>query len=54
MLLWGYVLRQIKRWRMYRRTYNELAALDDRTLADINISRAEIPGIASHAAAAIR
>lgn len=54
MLLWGYVLRQIKRWRMYRQTYNELAALDDRTLADINVSRAEIPGIASHAAAAIR
>jgi len=54
MLLWGYILRQIKRWRMYRRTYNELAALDDRTLADINISRAEIPGIAHHAATSIR
>ncbi len=53
MLIWGYILRQIKRWRMYRRTFNELAALDDRMLSDINISRAEIPGIARHAAAAI-
>lgn len=53
MLLWGFILRQFKRWRAYRQAYNELAALDDRTLADINISRSEIPGIARHAAAAI-
>jgi uncharacterized protein YjiS (DUF1127 family) len=54
MLIWGYLLRQIRRWRTYRRTYNELVSLDDRTLADINISRSEIPGIARHAAAAVR
>jgi uncharacterized protein YjiS (DUF1127 family) len=53
MLIWGYLLKQIRRWRTYRRTYNELVSLDDRTLADINISRSEIPGIARHAAAGI-
>lgn len=54
MLIWGYLLRQMRRWRTYRRTYNELVSLDDRTLADINISRSEIPGIARHAAEAIQ
>lgn len=54
MLLWGFLLKQFKRWRAYRRTYNELVSLDDRTLADINISRSEIPGIARGAAADIR
>ncbi len=54
MLIWGYLLRQIRRYRTYRRTYNELVSLDDRTLADINISRSEIPGIARHAATAVR
>ena len=54
MLIWGFLLKQVRRWRTYRRTYNELVSLDDRTLADINISRSEIPGIARHAAAAIR
>ncbi len=54
MLIWGYVLKQLRRWRTYRRTYDELVSLDDRTLADINISRSEIPGIARHAAATVR
>jgi uncharacterized protein YjiS (DUF1127 family) len=53
MLIWGYLLRQVRRWRTYRRTYNELVSLDDRTLADINISRSEIPGIARHAATTV-
>jgi len=30
-------------WRRRERAYAELAALDDRALADIGISRAEIP-----------
>lgn len=31
----------------YRRTYAELAQLDDRTLADLGITRGDIPAIAS-------
>lgn len=54
MLIWGFVLRQFKRWREYRRTYNELVSLDDRTLADINVNRSEIPGIARHAATLVK
>lgn len=54
MLIWGFILKQYKRWRAYRRTYDELVSLDDRTLADINIARSEIPGIARHAADLVR
>ncbi|HXQ52225.1 MAG TPA: DUF1127 domain-containing protein [Stellaceae bacterium] len=34
-------------WRRWRRAYEELAALDDRSLADIGITRSEIPYVLS-------
>jgi uncharacterized protein YjiS (DUF1127 family) len=33
-------------WRSYERNMSELSRLDDRELADIGISRAEIPAVA--------
>ncbi len=40
-------------WRQRQRAYAELYALDDRALADIGISRAEIPFVLTpHASAA--
>lgn len=38
-------------WRRRQRAVNELYALDDRALADIGISRAEIPFVLSHSSA---
>jgi len=38
-------------WRHRQRAYAELAALDDRSLADIGISRSEIPYVLTHGAA---
>ncbi len=35
-------------WRQREHAYAELAQLDDRSLADIGISRAEIPYVLSH------
>lgn len=35
-------------WRQRQRAFAELSALDDRALADIGISRAEIPYVLSH------
>lgn len=40
---------KIEGWRRYNRAYNELLSLDDRTLADIGVTRAEIPFILTHA-----
>jgi uncharacterized protein YjiS (DUF1127 family) len=37
-------------WRKYRETYNELMRLSSRDLADLGISRAEIPSIARQTA----
>jgi hypothetical protein len=34
-------------WREYQATYRELSALDDRMLADIGISRTDIPRVAA-------
>jgi uncharacterized protein YjiS (DUF1127 family) len=45
--LWGRIADPITRAIQYRRTYAELAALDDRTLADLGISRSDIPAIAA-------
>ena len=35
-------------WRQREQTYAELAQLDDRSLADIGISRSDIPYVVSH------
>lgn len=45
--LWGRIADPIFRAIQYRRTFAELAALDDRTLMDLGISRHDIPAIAS-------
>ena len=39
-----------KAWRKYRETYNELMRLSSRDLADLGISRAEIPAVARQSA----
>jgi uncharacterized protein YjiS (DUF1127 family) len=36
-------------WRKRRQAYDELYALDERSLADIGITRSDIPYILSHA-----
>ncbi|MBD3625808.1 MAG: DUF1127 domain-containing protein [Rhodobacteraceae bacterium] len=47
-------IKRLSDWRrrraIYNRTYRELAALTDRDLADISISRADIAAIARKAA----
>ena len=45
--LWGRIADPITRAIAYRRTFAELAMLDDRTLADLGISRSDIPAIAA-------
>ena len=50
MLFWGLIAEKYRRWRTYRRTVDELSRLDDRSLADLNIARADIDGVARRAA----
>lgn len=38
-----------KNWRKYRETYNELARLTSRELADLGINRGEISQVAKQA-----
>ena len=40
--------RRYATWHERQRAYAELASLDDRSLADIGINRAEIPYVLSH------
>ena len=40
------LIRLYRAWRNYERSMSELNRLDDRELADIGISRAEIPAVA--------
>jgi uncharacterized protein YjiS (DUF1127 family) len=40
------LIRLYRAWRNYERSLTELSRLDDRELADIGISRAEIPAVA--------
>jgi len=40
------LIRLYRSWRNYERSMSELTRLDDRELADIGISRAEIPAVA--------
>jgi uncharacterized protein YjiS (DUF1127 family) len=37
-------------WRKYRETFKELSQLSNRDLADVGISRSDIPSIARQAA----
>jgi uncharacterized protein YjiS (DUF1127 family) len=37
-------------WRARQRAYAELATLDDRSLADIGLTRSDIPYVLSHSA----
>jgi len=46
----GNLLHSLADWRQRRQAYAELAALDDRSLADIGITRSEIPFVLSRAA----
>ncbi len=39
-----------RNWRSYRETYNELMRLSNRDLADMGISRGDIPTIARQSA----
>jgi uncharacterized protein YjiS (DUF1127 family) len=39
---------RIDAWRKSQQAYRELASLDDRSLADIGVTRSEIPFIMSH------
>ncbi|HEX4113768.1 MAG TPA: DUF1127 domain-containing protein [Stellaceae bacterium] len=39
---------RIDGWRKYQQAYRELTGLDDRSLADIGVTRSEIPFILSH------
>ena len=43
------IMGRYKDWRSYRRTVNELSALSNRELADLGISRGDIPFIARRA-----
>lgn len=40
------IIRLFRAWRDYERSVSELSRLDDRELADIGISRSEIPAVA--------
>jgi uncharacterized protein YjiS (DUF1127 family) len=40
------LIRLYRAWRNYERSMSELSRLDDRELADIGISRAEISAVA--------
>lgn len=47
-----YLIRRARFWAAYRAAYTELAGLDDRTLADIKVSRGDIAAIARRTALA--
>jgi len=44
---WNAITARFAKWRREQQAYAELAALDDRSLADIGITRGEIPYIVS-------
>jgi len=44
------IVRFLHAWRRYNRNLNELSRLGDRELADIGISRSDIPRVAMTAA----
>ncbi|MGE0753164.1 MAG: DUF1127 domain-containing protein [Variibacter sp.] len=46
------LIRLVRSWRRYQQSMRELSRLDDRELADIGITRGEIPTVAWNAAQA--
>jgi uncharacterized protein YjiS (DUF1127 family) len=44
------IVRAIREWRRYNQSLSELSRLGDRELADIGISRSDIPRVAWNAA----
>jgi len=46
--LWQSLSESYAEWRSRQRAYAELSALDDRALADIGVSRGEIPYLLAH------
>jgi uncharacterized protein YjiS (DUF1127 family) len=44
------LIRLVRRWRRYHAGVKELSRLDDRELADIGVSRSDIPSVAWQAA----
>lgn len=44
------IVRMIRQWRRYNQSLAELSRLGDRELADIGISRSDIPRVAWNAA----
>lgn len=47
------IARLFRMWRRYERSVNELSRLGDRELADIGLTRAEIPAAAWKAAESV-
>ena len=47
------LIRLVRSWRRYQQSMRELSRLDDRELADIGISRGEIPTVAWNAAQSV-
>ena len=48
--MFTYIIRLIREWKRCNRSLNELSRLGDRELADIGISRCDIPRVAWNAA----
>jgi uncharacterized protein YjiS (DUF1127 family) len=46
----AHIIRVLREWNHYNRSLNELSRLSDRELADIGISRCDIPRVAWNAA----
>jgi len=46
----AYIVRLFREWKRYNRSLSELNRLGDRELADIGISRSDIPRVAWNAA----
>ncbi len=44
------LVRLVRAWRRYHQSVRELSRLDDRELADIGLSRGDIPAVAWNAA----
>jgi uncharacterized protein YjiS (DUF1127 family) len=44
------ILARLASWRRYRQTFRELAALNDRELADLGLGRRDIRAVARQAA----